>query len=67
MGGRHMADRLHANGVELLFTLGGNHILELLDGCIDAGVRVIDMRHEGSTTQAAQGGPWPRAGRGSRR
>jgi acetolactate synthase-1/2/3 large subunit len=54
-GGRLMADRLRANGVELLFTLGGNHILELLDGCIDAGVRVIDMRHEGSTTQAAQG------------
>ena len=50
-----MADRLRANGVDVMFTLGGGHIVELLDGCIDAGVRVIGMRHEGATTQAAQG------------
>ena len=54
-GGRLMADRLRANGVDVMFTLGGGHIVELLDGCIDAGVRVIGMRHEGATTQAAQG------------
>ncbi len=54
-GGRLMADRLRANGVDLVFTLGGGHIVELLDGCIDAKIRVIGMRHEGATTQAAQG------------
>jgi acetolactate synthase-1/2/3 large subunit len=50
-----MAERLRANGVDLMFTVGGGHIVELLDGCIDAQVRVIGMRHEGATTQAAQG------------
>ncbi|HYA00169.1 MAG TPA: thiamine pyrophosphate-binding protein [Candidatus Binatia bacterium] len=50
-----MAERLHAEGVEALFTLGGGHIVELLDGCADAGVRVIGTRHEGSATLAAEG------------
>jgi len=50
-----MAERLRALGVEALFTLGGGHIVELLDGCADAGLRVIGMRHEGAVTQAAEG------------
>jgi acetolactate synthase-1/2/3 large subunit len=41
--------------VEALFTLGGGHIVELLDGCADAGLRVIGMRHEGAVTLAAEG------------
>jgi acetolactate synthase-1/2/3 large subunit len=50
-----VAERLHAHGVEALFTLGGGHIVELLDGCADAGVPLIGMRHEGAVTMAAQG------------
>ena len=53
--GRLMAERLRAGGVEALFTLPGGHIVELLDGCIDAGVRVVDVRHEGTATLGALG------------
>jgi acetolactate synthase-1/2/3 large subunit len=41
--------------VEALFTLGGGHIVELLDGCADAGVPLVGMRHEGAVTMAAEG------------
>jgi acetolactate synthase-1/2/3 large subunit len=41
--------------VEALFTLGGGHIVELLDGCADADVPLVGMRHEGAVTMAAQG------------
>ncbi|MGO8687481.1 MAG: thiamine pyrophosphate-binding protein [Candidatus Dormibacteria bacterium] len=54
-GGRLVAERLHAHGVEAFFTLGGGHIVELLDGCIDAGVPLIGMRHEAAVTLAAEG------------
>jgi len=54
-GGRLVAERLRAHGVEALFTLGGGHIVELLDGCADAGVPVVGMRHEGAVTMAAEG------------
>ena len=54
-GGNLMADELKAGGVDTLFTLGGGHIVELLDGCIDAGIRVVDIRHEGAATLAAEG------------
>jgi acetolactate synthase-1/2/3 large subunit len=50
-----MADRLRVHGVQALFTLVGGHILELLDGCADAGVRMVGMRHEGTVTMAAEG------------
>ena len=54
-GGRLVAERLRAHAVEALFTLGGGHIVELLDGCVDAGVRVIGLRHECAVTMAAEG------------
>jgi acetolactate synthase-1/2/3 large subunit len=53
--GRLAAERLRAAGVEAVFTLPGGHIVELLDGCAGAGLRVIDVRHEGSATLAALG------------
>jgi len=52
-GGRLVAERLRAHGVEALFTLGGGHIVEFLDGCADAGVRIVGMRHEGAVTPPA--------------
>ncbi len=54
-GGRLMADALRRQGIDTIFTLGGGHIVELLDGCIDAGIRVVDMRHEGAASMAAEG------------
>ena len=54
-GGRLVAERLRAHDVEALFALGGGHIVELLDGCIDADVRVIGLRHECAVTMAAEG------------
>lgn len=53
--GRLTADRLRGAGVEVIFTLPGGHIVELLDGCAGAGLRIIDVRHEGSATLAALG------------
>ncbi len=53
--GRLTADRLRAAGVQAVFTLPGGHIVELLDGCAEAGLRLIDLRHEGSATLAALG------------
>jgi acetolactate synthase-1/2/3 large subunit len=54
-GGQLMAQALRACGVDTLFTLCGGHILPLLDACPEAGLRVIDHRHEGSAALAAEG------------
>jgi acetolactate synthase-1/2/3 large subunit len=54
-GGLLMAQALKDAGVDTIFGLCGGHILGLLDGCLDVGVRVIDTRHEGAATLAAEG------------
>ena len=54
-GGRLLAGALRRAGVSTLFTLPGGHILLLLDACGDAGIRVIDTRHEGAATLGAEG------------
>lgn len=54
-GGRLLAHALRGAGVSTLFTLPGGHILLLLDACGDEGIRVIDTRHEGAATLAAEG------------
>lgn len=54
-GGLLAARALRAAGIDTIFALCGGHILGLLDGCIDAGIRVIDVRHEGAATLAAEG------------
>jgi acetolactate synthase I/II/III large subunit len=46
---------LRAAGVEHLFTLSGAHIFPLYDGCREAGIRIIDTRHEQSAAFAAEG------------
>lgn len=50
-----MAGALAGGGVEVLFTLCGGHVLHVLDGCVDAGIRVIDTRHEQAAVLAAEG------------
>jgi acetolactate synthase-1/2/3 large subunit len=54
-GGRIMAEALASQQVSTIFTLGGGHIVELLDGCIDTSIRVVDLRHEGAAALAAEG------------
>jgi acetolactate synthase-1/2/3 large subunit len=36
-----------------VFTLSGGHVMGIYDGCIDEGIRVIDVRHEQAATHAA--------------
>jgi acetolactate synthase-1/2/3 large subunit len=52
-GGRLAAKTLKAAGVECVFTLSGGHVMGIYDGCLDEGIRVIDVRHEQAATHAA--------------
>ena len=52
-GGECIARVLRANGVEFLFTLCGGHISPILKGAKDAGIRVVDVRHEATAVFAA--------------
>lgn len=54
-GGRLVARRLRRHGVEHLFTLCGGHVQAIYDGCIDEGIRVVDVRHEQTAGHAADG------------
>ncbi len=45
-GGHLVTKAFKAEGVETVFTLRGGHIIDIYDGCVDEGVRVIDVRHE---------------------
>jgi acetolactate synthase-1/2/3 large subunit len=57
-GGRVVAKALKAEGVPYVFTLCGGHVMAIYDGCIDEGIRVIDVRHEQTAAHAADG--WAR-------
>lgn len=46
---------LAAHGIGQVFTLVGSHISPLLAGCADAGMLLIDTRHEASAGHAAEG------------
>ena len=52
-GGRLVAATLKAAGVDCVFTLSGGHVMGIYDGCIDEGIRVVDVRHEQAATHAA--------------
>jgi len=53
-GGQIMARALKAEGVDVVFTLSGGHIVGFLDGCVQEGIRVIDVRHEQAAAHAAE-------------
>lgn len=53
-GGQVIARALKAEGVDALFTLTGGHILPILDGCAQEGIRVVDVRHEQAAAHAAE-------------
>src|ERR1051326_1544045 len=45
-------------GIDTIFTLVGDHLNEVLTLASQAGIRILDMRHESSATHAADA--WPR-------
>jgi acetolactate synthase-1/2/3 large subunit len=51
--GKLTAKALKNAGVECVFTLSGGHIMPIYDGCIDEGIRIIDVRHEQAAVHAA--------------
>jgi acetolactate synthase-1/2/3 large subunit len=62
-GGKLAAKALKQAGVECVFTLSGGHIMPLYDGCIDEGIRILDVRHEQAAVHAADA--WARCRPGS--
>lgn len=52
-GGHLVAKALKAEGVEAIFTLCGGHIIDIYDGCVDEGIKIIDVRHEQVAAHAA--------------
>jgi acetolactate synthase-1/2/3 large subunit len=54
-GGRLAVEVLRAHGVDVVFTLSGGHLFPLYDGAVQAGMRLVDTRHEQSATFAAEG------------
>src|SRR5438128_5480978 len=54
-GGHLVAKALKAEGVDTIFTLCGGHIIDIYDGCLDEGIRIIDVRHEQTAAHAADG------------
>ena len=54
-GGHLAAKALKNEGVDTIFTLCGGHIIDIYDGCLDEGIRIIDVRHEQVAAHAADG------------
>jgi acetolactate synthase-1/2/3 large subunit len=50
-----VAKALKNEGVDTIFTLRGGHIIDIYDGCVDEGIRIIDVRHEQVAAHAAHG------------
>lgn len=53
-GGQIIARALRNEGVDTLFTLTGGHIVPILDGCLQEGIRIVDVRHEQTAAHAAE-------------
>ena len=62
-GGKLAARALKQAGVECIFTLSGGHIMPIYDGCLDEGIKIIDVRHEQAAVHAADA--WSRLKPGS--
>ncbi len=52
-GGKLAARALKNAGVGCVFTLSGGHIMPIYDGCLDEGIRIVDVRHEQAAVHAA--------------
>ena len=59
VGGGHLVVRaLKKEGISTIFSLTGNTIDPIWDGCVDEGIRIIDVRHEQAAAHMADG--WAR-------
>ncbi len=54
-GGRLAVEVLRRHDVDVMFTLSGGHLFVLYDGCVQADLPLIDVRHEQTATFAAEG------------
>ena len=54
-GGRLAVEVLRQHDVETIFTLSGGHLFVLYDGAVQAGLKLVDVRHEQTATFAAEG------------
>ncbi len=53
-GGHIVAEYLKkVEGIDTIFALSGGHIAPIFDGCLDHGVRIIDVRHEQAAVMMA--------------
>ncbi len=52
-GGHLLAECLQREGIEVVFTLCGNHVLPAYEGLHDAGIRLVDTRTEAGAVMAA--------------
>ena len=55
MPGRLVARWRKASGVDTLFTVSGEHLFSIYDGCRYEGIRLIDTRHKETAAFAAEG------------
>jgi hypothetical protein len=46
LGSELVIRALAREGVRTIFSLSGNQIMPLYDACIDAGIRIVHVRHE---------------------
>lgn len=46
LGSQLIIRSLHRLGVKTIFSLSGNQIMPLYDACLDAGIRIVHVRHE---------------------
>ena len=53
-GGRLAAQAIAAEGVDVVFTLSGGHVMPIYEGCRHEGVRLVDVRHEQSAAHAGE-------------
>ncbi len=54
-GGALAAQVMKNDGIKHLFGLVGGHIYPIFEGCVEMGIRVIDVRHEESAAHMAEG------------
>jgi acetolactate synthase-1/2/3 large subunit len=52
-GGQIVARMLKQEGVQHIFTISGGHIIDIYNGCLDEGIKIVDVRHEQVAAHAA--------------
>ncbi|WP_193088869.1 thiamine pyrophosphate-binding protein [Advenella sp. FME57] len=53
LGAHLVTDALQRAGVKTIFSLSGNQIMPIYDACIDAGIRIVHVRHEAAAVYMA--------------